>query len=55
MMALTYPEQGYRTCLGIMRLQQHYEPEHVEAAQIFRIFKEVKSGASIVCAGFSFD
>jgi len=28
----TYPEQGYRACLGIMRLQQHYEPERVEAA-----------------------
>jgi hypothetical protein len=28
----TYPEQGYRSCLGIMRLGQHYEPERVEAA-----------------------
>jgi len=28
----TYPEQGYRACLGIMRLGQHYEPERVEAA-----------------------
>jgi len=28
----TYPEQGYRTCLGIMRLSQHYEPDRVEAA-----------------------
>lgn len=28
----TYPEQGYRTCLGIIRLGQHYEPERVEAA-----------------------
>ncbi len=28
----TYPEQGYRACLGIIRLGQHYEPERVEAA-----------------------
>lgn len=27
-----YPEQGYRACLGIMRLTQHYEPERLEAA-----------------------
>ena len=32
MAARTYPEQGYRSCLGIMRLGQHYEPERVEAA-----------------------
>ncbi|MCK4964079.1 MAG: IS21 family transposase, partial [Dehalococcoidia bacterium] len=32
MAARTYPEQGYRACLGIMRLQQHYKPERVEAA-----------------------
>jgi transposase len=30
--ARTYPEQGYRACLGIIRLGQHYEPERVEAA-----------------------
>ena len=30
--ARTYPEQGYRACLGIMRLRQHYEAERVEAA-----------------------
>jgi len=28
----TYPEQGYRSCMGIVRLVQHYEPERVEAA-----------------------
>ena len=28
----TYPEQGYRACLGIMRLSRRYEPERVEAA-----------------------
>jgi len=28
----TYPEQGYRACLGIIRLGRHYEPERVEAA-----------------------
>jgi transposase len=27
-----YPEQGYRTCLGIIRLGNHYEPERIEAA-----------------------
>jgi transposase len=32
MAARTYPEQGYRSCLGIIRLGQHYEPERVEAA-----------------------
>jgi transposase len=28
----SYPEQGYRACLGIIRLGRHYEPERVEAA-----------------------
>ena len=28
----TYPEQGYRACLGIIRLERHYEPARVEAA-----------------------
>jgi hypothetical protein len=32
MAARTYPEQGYRACLGIMRLGQQYEPERLEAA-----------------------
>jgi transposase len=32
MAARTYPEQGYRACLGIIRLSEHYEPERVEAA-----------------------
>lgn len=32
MAARAYPEQGYRACLGIMRLGQHYGPERVEAA-----------------------
>ena len=27
-----YPEQGYRACLGIIRLEKHYEPARVEAA-----------------------
>jgi len=30
--ARTYPEQGYRACLGILSLGRHYEPERVEAA-----------------------
>ena len=32
MTARTYPEQGYRACLGIIHLGQHYAPERVEAA-----------------------
>ena len=32
MASRTYPEQGYRACLGIMRLGRHYEPERLEAA-----------------------
>lgn len=28
----TYPEQGYRSCLGILRLSHHYAPDRVEAA-----------------------
>jgi len=30
--ARTYPEQGYRACLGIIHLGKHYEPERIEAA-----------------------
>jgi hypothetical protein len=30
----TYPEQGYpQACLGIIRLERHYEPPRVEAAK----------------------
>jgi transposase len=32
MMARPYPEQGFRSCMGIIRLGQHYEPQRVEAA-----------------------
>jgi hypothetical protein len=28
----TYPEQAYRSCLGILRLEKHYPKERVEAA-----------------------
>jgi transposase len=28
----TYPEQGYRSCLGILRLDQHYPKERLENA-----------------------
>ena len=28
----TYPEQGYRTCLGIIHLERHFKAERVEAA-----------------------
>jgi len=27
-----YAEQGYRSCLGIIHLGRHYEPERMEAA-----------------------
>jgi transposase len=30
--ARTYPEQGYRACLGILNLGRNYEPERLEAA-----------------------
>jgi len=29
-----YAEQGYRSCMGIIRLGRHYEPERVEAAAL---------------------
>jgi len=32
MASRTYPEQGYRSCLGIMRLARDYDAERVEAA-----------------------
>jgi hypothetical protein len=28
----TYPEQAYRSCLGILRLEKHYPKERLEAA-----------------------
>lgn len=28
----TYPEQAYKSCMGIINLGRHYEPERVEAA-----------------------
>jgi transposase len=27
-----HPEQGYRSCLGLLRLAKHYGPERLEAA-----------------------
>jgi transposase len=30
--ARSYPEQAYRSCMGIMHLGQYYEPERMEAA-----------------------
>jgi transposase len=30
--ARRHPEQGYRSCLGIIRLADRYSPERVEAA-----------------------
>ena len=53
MAARTYPEQGYRTCLGIIRLGQDYEPERLEAAK--RALKyntcSYKSVQAILAAG----
>jgi transposase len=28
----THPEQGYRSCLGVLRLEKHYPQERIEAA-----------------------
>ena len=28
----TYPEQAYRSCLGILRLEKHYPKQRLEAA-----------------------
>ncbi len=30
--ARKHPEQGFRSCLGVMRLAKHYSPERLEAA-----------------------
>jgi transposase len=44
-----HPEQGFKSCLGILRLGKHYSPERLEAAAIravhFRAFsyKSIKS------------
>jgi len=49
-----YPEQGYRTCLGIIRLGQHYEPERMEAAaqRALRFnIRSYKSVRAILAAG----
>ena len=37
----TYPEQAYRSCLGILRLERHYSKERLEAAS----FRALKYGA----------
>ena len=36
-----HPEQGYRACLGLMRLAKRYSPERLEAA----CFRALRSGA----------
>jgi len=36
-----HPEQGYRACLGLMRLARHHSPERLEAA----CFRALRSGA----------
>jgi transposase len=36
-----HPEQGYRACLGLMRLGKRYSPERLEAAA----FRALRSGA----------
>lgn len=37
-----HPEQGYRSCLGLMRLGKQYSPERLEAA----CFRALRSGAT---------
>jgi transposase len=37
-----HPEQGYRSCLGLMRLATRYSPDRLEAA----CFRALRSGAS---------
>ena len=39
-----YPEQGYRSCLGILRLAKRYSPQRLEAA----------SKRAIAIRGFSY-
>jgi transposase len=45
----TYPEQGYRSCLGVLRLGKNYGPQRLEAASLRAIqfntysFKAVRS------------
>jgi transposase len=50
-----HPEQGFRACLGILRLGTHYSPQRLEAASIravhFRAFS-YKSIKSILETGF---
>jgi hypothetical protein len=44
-----HPEQGFRSCLGIMRLADHYSPERLEKASARALaikafsYKNVKS------------
>jgi hypothetical protein len=30
----THPEQAYRSCLGILRLEKHYSPQRLENAAL---------------------
>jgi transposase len=50
----SHPEQGYRSCLGLIRLAKRYDKERVEAAcrRAFRVgtFTQ-KSVAAILSAG----
>jgi len=32
MASRSHPEQGYRSCLGVLRLEKHFPPERIEAA-----------------------
>jgi hypothetical protein len=42
-----HPEQGYRSCLGIMRLGKHYGPERMEAAATRAITSQACSYQSV--------
>jgi transposase len=43
----THPEQGFRSCLGIMRLGKHYSPERLEAACTRALFIRAHSFKSV--------
>jgi transposase len=43
----TYPEQGYRSCLGLLRLEKTYSKERLEAACARAVYSRILSYKSI--------
>jgi transposase len=43
----SHPEQGYRSCLGILRLARHYGPERLERACARALFIRARSYRSV--------